>query len=609
MHELTDQFKTVFNLSPFPMILYTLADGLVLEVNDRYLQTFGLSRHNVVDRLVWESEVGACLQAHFKLIGTLCQPHRLYNAEVKCSSRGEEKTLLISADAIRFEGQLCVLTAAHDITVRKQAEKLLQEKENLYRLIAENSTDIISRHTLTGDYLYVSPACRSLLGYEPEDLAGHSLYDFIHPDDVPSISHLHSNLLELDGIFTHSYRILNKHGEYVWVESTIKGVRDPRNGQLLEIIGAARDISIRKQTEQALRKSEERYRSLFEHNLSGVFLSSLDGIILDCNQAFAKILGYDSCDEIIGFSAKPFYTSAEDRSHFIFRLQVEGALNNIELPLRRKDGSVIWILENVRLVGEDASMIEGIMMDITSHKEGEAQLRQSREQLRMLSAHLQTAREQERINVAREIHDELGQALTTLKFNVAGLREKVLCSAEATQEHIQKMSDDVDAMIQTVRRIATDLRPAVLDNLGIAAAIEWLTQEFQRQTDIKCNLIISTNKLVLDPARSTTVFRILQEALTNVARHAHATNIEITIERHNGHLVMQVEDNGVGITPEQASKPQSLGIIGMQERSLLLGGEVIVRRARHKGTRVIMKLPLSNSTFLEETYDQDTYCR
>ncbi|MDE3088487.1 MAG: PAS domain S-box protein [Chloroflexota bacterium] len=222
---------------------------------------------------------------------------------------------------------------------------------------------------------------------------------------------------------------------------------------------------------------------------------------------------------------------------------------------------------------------------------------QANEQLRLLSAHLQSAREEERIRIAREIHDELGQVLTAIKIDVSLLGEQLEDKTAKVQrdtwaEETKSTIQLIDETIQKMRRIVRELRPEILDHLGLSAAIEWQMQEFQSRTGIKCQFRSEVDDSHLDLNRSTAVFRILQEALTNVARHAGATSVEITLKEAEGRFILEVRDNGRGITADELAGQKSFGILGMRERALAFGGEVSVRGAPSHGTIVTAQIPI-----------------
>jgi PAS domain S-box-containing protein len=244
--------------------------------------------------------------------------------------------------------------------------------------------------------------------------------------------------------------------------------------------------------------------------------------------------------------------------------------------------------------------------DITEAKQVEDQLRASREQFRELSRYLESVREEERTRMAREIHDELGQTLTALKIDLSWLARRLPQEQELLLEKTESMYELVDDVIQSVKRISAELRPGVLDDLGLADAIAWQIQEFGRRTDITSKFSASPEGIVLDRDRSTTVFRICQEALTNIARHAEATSIGVSLRKGTGRVSLKISDNGKGIEEDQILDPRAFGLIGMRERARFWGGEVKISGAPGKGTRVAVSIPLAGR---EDLNAENTDCR
>jgi signal transduction histidine kinase len=258
---------------------------------------------------------------------------------------------------------------------------------------------------------------------------------------------------------------------------------------------------------------------------------------------------------------------------------------------RNGDKFPVEINLNLLIHGEEP-LILITFYDLTQRRREEAGLRRSNEQLRELSARLQSVREQERTHISRTIHDELGQTLTGLKMDLAWLQGHLGEQEPALLDKTRAMSDLIDTLVQSVRQISTELRPAILD-LGLVATIEWQLQEFQNRTGIESKLITAPEETTLDNEGSTTVFRILQEILTNVIRHAQATQVKVTLKETTTFLTLQVQDNGRGITEREIRNPKSIGLLGMHERARLQGGEVQFQGVPGKGTRVIVRLPLA----------------
>ena len=238
----------------------------------------------------------------------------------------------------------------------------------------------------------------------------------------------------------------------------------------------------------------------------------------------------------------------------------------------------------VRMLGTD--------QDVTELRLAEEQLRLSQQKLRNLTAHQLEVREEERARIAREIHDVLGQTLTALKLDVSSLREMVAHREPGADTRLQEIAGLLDTAIKDVRRLASELRPVVLDQLGLPAAVEWLTRDFQRRTGIECRVRSHLPEIAVPADVSTGLFRILQEALTNVARHSAATRVDVTLEHASRILYLDVTDNGRGLSEAAQANQDSLGILGMRERALLLGGFIDLKGETGTGTKLTAWVPL-----------------
>jgi PAS domain S-box-containing protein len=367
------------------------------------------------------------------------------------------------------------------------------------------------------------------------------------------------------------------------------------------VFNQRRYIGVQRQKLEAVQKSEQYFRSLTENSFDAIALCKPNGSIVYASNSTERVLGYPT-KELIGRNATQLILKDD-------ALELEKILNEqlkrknarafAHFRAQHKDGTWRWI-EGVAMNLLEEPSVEAIIVnyrDITERKQSEQQLKKSHDQLRDLSAHLQSVREEERTQIAREIHDELGQMLTVLKMDISFLKKKLIDSNDdrfpfdANQE-LLSMTNLVDSTIQSVRRIATELRPEILDELGIRDAIEWASQVFESRSGIKTVFSSNAVEIPLDRDRSTALFRIFQETLTNVARHANATKVTVNLECSDHELRMTIIDNGRGATDEELSSSRSLGILGMRERAILIGGEVNVAGQVGMGTTVSIRVPL-----------------
>jgi PAS domain S-box-containing protein len=345
------------------------------------------------------------------------------------------------------------------------------------------------------------------------------------------------------------------------------------------------DITERKQAEQELKKREAQLIETqhLAHLGSWEWNLITDDVIW--SDELYRIWGVNRHEFDGTFDAVIRRVHPDDRESFTAlaeRAYQEHEPYTCEHRIIRPDGAVRTLQSRAAVVVDEAGRaikMFGTGQDITERKQAEEQLKSFNEKLRALSASIRSAREEEGTRIAREIHDELGSTLTSLKWEMEWL-DKIFMEAEnqpqslLLREKIASMMKLTDTVINTVRRIASELRPSILDDLGLAEAIEWQAQQFQAQTEIICRCDCSPEGLDLEQDKSTSVFRIFQEALTNILRHAQATKVDIALKKEDDELVLLISDDGRGITEEEKSGQHSLGLLGMRERAHLIGGKI-----------------------------------
>ena len=316
-----------------------------------------------------------------------------------------------------------------------------------------------------------------------------------------------------------------------------------------------------------------------------------------------RILGYQPQEFAPSFEKTVSFVHPEDRAEVregVRRARATGEPIEHYFRVRPVTGGERIIYSRGEAIRDESGnpiRLHGTAQDVTELKQAEEQLKRSNEKLRALSAGMESAREEEGTRIAREIHDELGSALTSLRWDLQSLNHLVAESADRSQvlmlrEKIESMMGLTDASIGTVRRIASELRPPVLDDLGLVDAIEWQTQQFQLRTGIACDCDCALEGIDVNREQATAVFRIFQEALTNILRHAQATAVHVSLEREFDELVLTIRDNGRGITADEQAKPKSLGVLGMRERAQLIGATLEIVGVPSDGTTVRLRTPL-----------------
>ncbi len=338
-----------------------------------------------------------------------------------------------------------------------------------------------------------------------------------------------------------------------------------------------------------LQGADHTYRVFVERMNEGAAVLSADHTVLHCNRRFARFLG-TRLQSVIGSSMQDLVWP-DDRVTLDALLQCAAQRScRGEIRLQSRKGPPLPVhlsLNPLRLDGTRAVCL--IASDLSETKRAEQELRASSEQLRSLAAHLLAVREEEQARISRAVHDELGQSLTAVKLDLAWLAKRLPRESDEMLEKIRSTQQLAESLIQDVRRISTELRPGILD-LGLAAAVEWQLQEFQARTGIQCSYRLLT-RAAFAPDVSTALFRILQETLTNVARHAKATRAEVVLQKQGDRLVLWIRDNGRGFDQSDPSLSKSLGLLGMRERAAILGGQVKISSAPGKGTTVVAWIP------------------
>lgn len=385
---------------------------------------------------------------------------------------------------------------------------------------------------------------------------------------------------------------------------TLRAINFVTTTSLVLYLVLRRTLRRRRQAEEALRLSQQRFECVALATTDAIWEVNLETKAVWWSEGIEKLFGFRSEEVSSKYDWWLQRVHPDDRERVTeaIRKAVEGGGKawSSEYRFRRQDERYATVLDRGFIIrdplGKPLRLVGGLS-DISEQRTAEKALENSRQQLRALTARLQTGREDERTKVAREIHDELGQILTALKLNLDWLERKITerGAGPALNDLLDRILESLEmteTAIQSVQRIATDLRPAALDNLGLIEALQQEAHRFQLRSGIPCELRLPPDHPRLAPETSTAIFRVFQEALTNVARHSEATAARVSFETQNDQVLLQLEDNGKGIGVEAISDPRSLGLLGMTERAAALGGHVAVAPVIPHGTRITLQLPL-----------------
>lgn len=449
-----------------------------------------------------------------------------------------------------------------------------------------------------GHFLRVNEFLCNMMGYSAKELSDNRIQALLFKAEQDDWNHIclmvskSSSLIRVERCYRH------KLGHAVWANVTLTPLRRYQE-KTLSFFLQFQDITIYKQIEEQSVQSELLLKGIVAGTPDAVFVKDLRGRYLIINSLGAKLYG-KPVEDIIGKSDSDLFSIEESQREIEIDDQVmkNGQNRAYEVAITI-DGVTKAILFTKTPFLNPAGGVIGVVVvarDITEHQRASENLENSRAELRALSARLQSVREEERLRIAREIHDELGQVLTGLKLDLVSFTKKISESLnkadwDALKGRGQGIVNLINSAILTVRKISTELRPGLLDAVGLTAAIEWQAKEFETRTGIKCKLKLPHETVVVDQHRSIAIFRIFQEILTNVARHSRATEVSVSIEKRDSGLFLEAKDNGRGIRANEFSNPKSLGLLGMRERALLLGGEVTIRGIPSKGTIVTLRIP------------------
>jgi PAS domain S-box-containing protein len=482
-------------------------------------------------------------------------------------------------------------TAAQQVEEHKRVEEAVKTNEALLRLFIKHTPAAIAM--LDTDMRYLQVSDRFLTDYDlaGQDLIGKSHYE-VFPDLPDRWKEAHRRILAGAVERCEEDPYIAADGSTGWLQWESLPWRKG-NGEIGGLILFTQVITARKRTEEALQASESRFSIAFNSNPMLATISMLDGgRFLAVNDSFVALTGY-SREEALGHTALELnlWPDPDDRRRVMDKLKKDKRVRDFNARIRLKNGEERMLLLSVERIELDGQVcLLHVANDVTLRNRAE-------EALRALSARLRSAREEEGARIAREIHDELGGALTGLKWDLERIDNILTTAANGSpvsdvHQRIGSMTMTIETTITTIRRIASELRPGMLDDLGLVAAIEWQIQQFQARTGLKCHWTNTVNDVELDREKSTAVFRILQEILTNVLRHAQARNLYVKLSRTRHHLELEVRDDGRGITKTQRINSRSLGLLGMKERALLIGGEVQITGKEKHGTTVLVRVPL-----------------
>ncbi len=585
-----------------PGIAQINPEGIYLEVNDSYADMLGYDPHELI-RVSWE------LTVHPE---DLPSAYAAYQ-EMLQTGKGEFEAKAIRKDKSTFYKHVLMVKKVdengklighhcfmRDISDRKLGEEALRESEGRLQGILDNSSAVMYVKDLQGHYLLINREYERIFNLDREKVNGKTDFDLFPYKIAKAFTENDQKVLDHGDSLEWEEVAPQKDGLHTYISNKFP-LRNSQ-GTPYAICGISTDITQRKQAEVNIRL----HNYILESSPNGILITDSqkpDNPITYCNAAFEKMTGYTQ-EEILGRNCRFLQKDDIDQDGLE---QIRSALSKeqeCEVVLRnyKKDGTPFWNDLRLAPVFDEKDTLNhyiGVLTDITERKIAESQLREAYNQTRELSVRLEAAEESERKRIARELHDEFGQMLTGLKFDLSWLQRRLseqpsLTSCNIVLEKTRSMTNLTDDLIHMVRRIATSLRPSILDDLGLIPALEWHTKDFQKRTGIKCTF---SSKLqghfdALEGKQATALFRIAQELFTNVLRHAEASHVNLVIQNDLEFLTLSVRDNGRGFGEPQVSQLPSLGLLGIRERVASFGGDFQIKGKPGKGTHATVRIPL-----------------
>ncbi len=589
--------------------IYTLStDGLITSWNEGAQLTKGYAAEDILGK-------------HFSVFFTEEQIERsLPERSLQLAAtqgRYEDEDLRVTADGGEFcadevitpmrdeHGELqgySVIT--RDVTERKNVEQKIRESRDFYMKLIGDFPNPVRRSDTSGKCDYFNQAWLDFTGRSLDQELGDGWLEGVHPDDRERCMQTHGAALEARRAFEIEYRLRRADDSYGSLLDFGQPFYDLR-GRFTGYIGACYDVTERRAAEIALRGSEARYEAMTSNVPGMVFQLETDGANLNFRYVSRKVyqlfrIGPGAvkadAESLLGLippqDRERFTNSLAEAARQMSEWQWDGRV----LPRQRELKEIKWVTVKASptSLGNGKTLWDGLLLDDTARRRAQLEVEHSREQLRALSHHLQAVREEEKSHIAREIHDELGGTLTALKMDIAWLIPRLSSAQALLADRIRGMSQLVDSAVYAMRRISSELRPTLLDDLGLVAALQWQAAEYQKRTGTTCSVDAEPEESIVPNDLSVAFFRVFQEALTNVTRHAKASHVAVTWrERADGYL-LQIADDGVGFSEGHRIKPTSNGIRGMTERARHLFGNVSVASAPGKGTTVTVSLPKAN---------------
>ncbi len=591
-----ERYRILFERNPLPMFVRDEKTMHFLAVNEAAVRHYGYTKEEFLNMTIRDVHPEEDIPL---MLRTLAHQQQGMNKLGVWKHRKKDGTLIdvdVTTYNIVFKGRPARIVLANDVTEKVKAEKALRLSEEKYRRIVEYANEGILLMDTDTRITFVNPKLAETLGFRKEEVEGLPILSFVYEDDIDKATdYIVKNREGVDESF--EFRVKHKDGAERWVSVNAVPIfnEDYKYDGGLAFIT---DITHQRETEEGLQRTNEMLRALINYSPLSIIILDKDGKTELWNPASEKIFGWNS-KEVMGRMLPTVPPEKAEEHAALRKMIMDGnSFTGKEVIRIRKNGKKINVSISASPLFDSEHHTIGIssfLMDITDRKIAERereklfkQINSARNRLKILSAKLISVQEVEKRNISRELHDEIGQSLTAIKINLQRIKNDTI--SEETISLIDDCTALVEKTISGVRNLSLDLRPAIIDDLGLAASLRWYTDRFYQRTGIKVKSEIHKVEEVLPSECAITLFRICQEALTNIAKHAEADYVMVSLNQKKNFITLTIEDNGKGFDLQKAlkmaAKGKSLGLLGMQERAELLGGRFKITSNQGHGTLI-----------------------
>ncbi len=591
-----ERYRLLFDHNPHPMFVYDQETFQFLAVNEAALTHYGYTKDEFLDMNIMDIRPKEDAQLLSDYLKNGLSGMKKFGVWRHIKKNGEIIDVDITSHNISFGLHRARIVLANDITEKVKAEKALRQSEEKYRMIVENANEGIWLFDDKWHTTFANKKLADILGYKVKEMENKTVFDFLINDDKKKASK-YLNKIYRGSYETIKLRLKHKDGDERWVISNTVPILSDKM-KFTGSLALVTDITSQRKAEEVLQRTNEMLKALINCSpLSIIILDKKENVEL-WNPASEKMFEWSS-NEVVG---KPLpYASGkkgENQNELVNFAMKGNTFTGKEVTRITKNGNKIDVSISASPMFDSNKKTIGIasfLMDITEKKLAEKEreklfreINNARKRLKLLSARLINIQEDEKRNIARELHDEIGQILTAIRIDLEKIKNETVSTE--TVLLIDDCNSLVEKTISIVRNLSHELRPSIIDDLGLAAALKWYIDKFSQRTGIKVNMQISRIDKFLSPEGITTLYRVCQEALTNVAKHSLADYVTVSLKHENNYINLSIADNGKGFEAKKAlklaAKGESLGLLSMQERVELINGKLKIISSKNSGTKI-----------------------